>query len=86
MIITLLGKELHFTAAEYGILSYLMKKEGGVVSREDLIYNIEALMKRQPIKVSMLSSDAFAKSWVKTLKSLPISMRLEVLAISFYND
>jgi len=43
MIITLFGKELHFTAAEYGILSYLMKKEGGVVSREDLIYNIEAI-------------------------------------------
>lgn len=43
MTITLLGKELHFTAAEYGILSYLMKKEGGVVSREDLIYNIEAI-------------------------------------------
>jgi len=43
MMITLLGKELHFTAAEYGILSYLMKKEGGVVSREDLIYNIEAI-------------------------------------------
>ncbi|MBP6497491.1 MAG: response regulator transcription factor [Campylobacteraceae bacterium] len=43
MLITLLGKELHFTAAEYGILSYLMKKEGGVVSREDLIYNIEAI-------------------------------------------
>ena len=43
MVIALLGKELHFTAAEYGILSYLMKKEGGVVSREDLIYNIEAI-------------------------------------------
>ena len=37
------GKELHLTAAEYGILGYLMKKEGGVVSREDLIYNIEAI-------------------------------------------
>ncbi len=43
MTITLFGKELHLTAAEYGILSYLMKKEGGVVSREDLIYNIEAI-------------------------------------------
>ncbi|MBV5278297.1 MAG: response regulator transcription factor [Campylobacteraceae bacterium] len=41
--ITLRGKELHLTAAEYGILAYLMKKEGGVVSREDLIYNIEAI-------------------------------------------
>ena len=43
MLITLLGKELHFTAAEYGILSYLMKKKGGAVSREDLIYNIQAI-------------------------------------------
>lgn len=42
-IITLKGKELHLTAAEYGILAYLMKKEGGVVSREELIYNIEAI-------------------------------------------
>ena len=50
MIITLLGKELHFTAAEYGILSYLMKKEGGVVSREDLIYNIEAINEETTIK------------------------------------
>ncbi len=43
MIIALQGKELHLTAAEYGILGYLMKKEGGVVSREELIYNIEAI-------------------------------------------
>ena len=37
------GEVLELTAAEYGILSYLMKKEGGVVSREELIYNIEAI-------------------------------------------
>ncbi|ARU48989.1 response regulator transcription factor [Sulfurospirillum diekertiae] len=43
MIIILQGKTLHLTAAEYGILGYLMKKEGGVVSREELIYNIEAI-------------------------------------------
>lgn len=42
-IILLHGKELHLTAAEYGILGYLIKKEGGVVSREELIYNIEAI-------------------------------------------
>jgi len=42
-IILLQGKELHLTAAEYGILGYLIKKEGGVVSREELIYNIEAI-------------------------------------------
>lgn len=37
------GKELNLTSAEYGILSYLMKKNGGVVSREELIYNIDAI-------------------------------------------
>ncbi len=37
------GNLLHLTAAEYGILSYLMKKLGGVVSREELIYNCEAI-------------------------------------------
>lgn len=36
-------KLLSLTAAEYGILSYLMKKAGGVVSREELIYNCEAI-------------------------------------------
>lgn len=43
MLITLFTKELYLTPAEYGILAYLMKKEGGVVSREELIYNIEAI-------------------------------------------
>lgn len=36
-------EQLHLTTAEYEILSYLMKKEGGVVSREELIYNCEAI-------------------------------------------
>lgn len=35
--------ELTLTNAEYGILKYLLKKEGGVVSREELIYNVEAI-------------------------------------------
>ncbi len=43
MRITLHTKDVHLTGAEYGILAYLMKKEGGVVSREELIYNIEAI-------------------------------------------
>lgn len=34
---------LDLTPAEYGILSYIMKKEGGVVSREELIYNIDEI-------------------------------------------
>jgi two-component system OmpR family response regulator len=31
------GKPLHFTYADYGLLSYLVLKEGAVVSREELI-------------------------------------------------
>ncbi len=37
------GEPLQLTKAEYGILKYLIQKEGGVVSREELIYNVEAI-------------------------------------------
>ncbi|OQX74885.1 MAG: DNA-binding response regulator [Campylobacteraceae bacterium 4484_4] len=37
------GKPLHLTQAEYGILKYLLSKEGSVVSREELIYNVDAI-------------------------------------------
>ncbi|PID47902.1 MAG: DNA-binding response regulator [Proteobacteria bacterium] len=43
MLISYKNTPLVLTAAEYGILSYLMKKAGGVVSREELIYNCEAI-------------------------------------------
>lgn len=43
MTIKFNGDELHLTGAEYGILSYLIKKDGAVVSREELIYNVEAI-------------------------------------------
>jgi two-component system OmpR family response regulator len=43
MSITFLQKELNLTVAEYEILAYLIKKAGGVVSREELIYNIDAI-------------------------------------------
>lgn len=42
-VILFKGEELTLTKAEYGILKYLLKKEGGVVSREELIYNVEAI-------------------------------------------
>jgi len=37
------GEALTLTKAEYGILKYLIQKEGNVVSREDLIYNVESI-------------------------------------------
>lgn len=42
-IITLKGVVLNLTLAEYGILSYLIKKEGGAITREELIYNCDAI-------------------------------------------
>ncbi|QKF64464.1 response regulator transcription factor [Campylobacter corcagiensis] len=41
--ITLKGKALSLTVAEFDILSYLIKKEGGAISREELIYNCDAI-------------------------------------------
>jgi two-component system OmpR family response regulator len=37
------GEVLNLTKAEYGILKYLIQKEGNVVSREDLIYNVDSI-------------------------------------------
>jgi len=37
------GEELHLTKAELGILKYMLKKEGGVISRDELIYNVDAI-------------------------------------------
>lgn len=42
-IITMRGEELTLTNAEFDILSYLIKKEGGVVSREELVYNCSSI-------------------------------------------
>lgn len=42
-IITLNGEPLALTMAEYDILSYLLKKEGGAITREELIYNCDAI-------------------------------------------
>ncbi len=43
MSIKYLGNELNLTIAEYEILAYLINKAGGVVSREELIYNVDAI-------------------------------------------
>ncbi|AVK81028.1 chemotaxis protein CheY [Campylobacter fetus subsp. testudinum] len=42
-IITLKGTPLNLTVAEYDILKYLIKKEGGAISREELIYNCDSI-------------------------------------------
>lgn len=43
MQITYKGRSLDLTNAEYGILGHMIKKQGMVVSREDLIHNVVAI-------------------------------------------
>jgi two-component system OmpR family response regulator len=43
MQISYKGRPLDLTNAEYGILGHLIKKQGMVVSREDLIHNVSAI-------------------------------------------
>ena len=43
MQITYKGRLLELTNAEYGILAFMIKKEGMVVSREDIIHNVAAI-------------------------------------------
>ncbi len=43
MQITYKHKAMDFTNAEYGILAFMIKKQGLVVSREDLIHNVSAI-------------------------------------------
>ena len=43
MNISYKSKVLDLTSAEYGILGYMVKKQGMVVSREDLIHNVDAI-------------------------------------------
>lgn len=43
MQISYKGRPLDLTNAEYGILGHMIKKQGMVVSREDLIHNVSAI-------------------------------------------
>jgi two-component system, OmpR family, response regulator len=43
MQISYKGRMLELTNAEYGILAHMIKKQGMVVSREDLIHNVSAI-------------------------------------------
>jgi len=43
MIISYKGRNIDLTNAEFGILSYMISKQGLVVSREDLIHNVNAI-------------------------------------------
>ncbi len=44
------NEPLHLTAAEYGILSYMLEHANEVVSREDLIYSVDAIHEESSLK------------------------------------
>lgn len=48
--ISLKGEVLNLTVAEYDILSYLIRKEGGAITREELIYNCDAISEDSTVK------------------------------------
>jgi two-component system OmpR family response regulator len=49
-MIYLRGEPLTLTAAEFGILAYLLQHANEVVSREDLIYNVDAVHEESSLK------------------------------------
>lgn len=44
------GKPLKLTVAEFDILSYLIQKEGGAITREELIYNCDSINENSTVK------------------------------------
>ncbi|HHD73161.1 MAG TPA: response regulator transcription factor, partial [Epsilonproteobacteria bacterium] len=44
------GELLHLTNAEFEILAYFIKKDGQVVSRDELIYNVDAISFESTLK------------------------------------
>ncbi len=49
-MIYLRGEPLNLTAAEYGILAYMLEHANEVVSRENLIYNVDAVHEESSLK------------------------------------
>ena len=49
-VISFKGQPLSLTIAEYDVLSYLIKKEGGAITREELIYNCSSVSEESSSK------------------------------------
>jgi len=49
-LVFLKNSELHLTKAELGILKFLLKKEGSVISRDELIYNVDSISEESTYK------------------------------------
>jgi two-component system OmpR family response regulator len=69
------GRPLDLTNAEYGILAYMIKKEGMVVSREDIIHNVSAINedssnKSIDVMVGRIRSKLGDKSLIESVRGI----------------
>jgi len=75
MSISYKGRALDLTNAEYGILAYMIKKEGMVVSREDIIHNVSAINedssnKSIDVMVGRIRSKLGDKSLIESVRGI----------------
>ena len=69
------NRPLELTNAEYGILSYMIKKQGMVVSREDIIHNVNAINedssnKSIDVMVGRIRSKLGDKSLIESIRGI----------------
>ena len=69
------GRILELTNAEFGILSYMIKKQGMVVSREDIIHNVSAINedssnKSIDVMVGRIRSKLGDKSLIESVRGI----------------
>ena len=75
MSISYKNRPLDLTNAEYGILAYMIKKEGMVVSREDIIHNVSAINedssnKSIDVMVGRIRSKLGDKSLIESVRGI----------------
>jgi len=75
MSISYKNRALDLTNAEYGILAYMIKKEGMVVSREDIIHNVSAINedssnKSIDVMVGRIRSKLGDKSLIESVRGI----------------
>ena len=69
------GRALDLTNAEFGILAYMVKKQGMVVSREDIIHNVSAINedssnKSIDVMVGRIRSKLGDKSLIESVRGI----------------
>ena len=86
MSIKLKKEELNLTKAEYDILAYLITQNGGVVSRDDLIYNIDSIQDESSYKNIDVIISRLRQKIAKIEKSLKPIKAVRGIGYRLIND